>query len=228
MKRIGLHIHFYCNLLVMLTALVFANITPTETRGFYLMVVLTVFALIQGKLRDTVVMWLCFLLTVGLLFLYRYYSWSDTIISRYTFVVMRNTMPTFFALFIFATTPVSEITAGFDSLHFPKKTGIAVVTLFRYFPSLGHDVKTAYQNMKLRGLGGIRNLILHPLRTVKCFVLPLIVHLYATVEELAVSATARGAESICKRYSLYEKKFSVIDGIVLVIILVGLGGVFFL
>ena len=222
MKRIGFHIHFYCAFFVLIAAVVMTNIGTSEARCFYLMVVLTVFALIQGQIKNTIMMWACFLFAVGLLFMFRHYGWSDDVISRYTFVTMRDAMPPFYALYIFGSKPVSEITAGFDSLHFPKRTGIAIVTLFRYFPTLGHDVKTAHENMKMRGLSGVGNFVRHPARTVRCFVLPLIVHLYSTVEELSVSATARGVESNRKRHSLYGKKFAAIDGIVLVGTLAGL------
>ena len=225
MKRSGLHIHFYCCLIVLLVSLVLSNIKATEMGSLYLMVILTIFALMQCQIKNTILMWACFLGITGLLFLYRYYSWPDEIFSRYTFIVMRKALPTFYALCIFGSLPVSEIIAGFDSLHFPKKAGIAVVTLFRYFPSLSYDIKTAHENMKLRNLGGFRNFITYPARTIKCFILPLIVHLHSTVDELAVSATARGAESDNKRFSLYGKKFTTLDGIVLPAMLIALFGV---
>ena len=227
MKRAGLHIHFFCQLIVLIAVFVIGSIKPSEIRCLYLMSVVTLFALMQLRIKNTLSMWSFFLAMVGMLFLYRYFDWSDKIITRQIFIVARNAMPGMYVLFIFGSMPVSEITSGFDSLHFPKRTGIAVVTLFRYFPTMGHDVKTAYENLKLRGLGGFKNLIVHPARTVKCFLLPLFVHLYSTVEELAVSATARGVESRKKRYSLYGKKFSLLDGIITAAMLVALPCAFF-
>jgi energy-coupling factor transporter transmembrane protein EcfT len=227
MKRRGLHIHFYCKLVVLFAALVLSFIAPSETRSLYLMVVLTVFALLQFQLKNTLYFWGFFLAIVGLLFLYQYFAWPDDVVSRYTFVIMRNTLPAFLALFLLGSTPVSEITSGFDSLRFPKRTGIAIVTLFRYIPTLGQDVKTAYENLKLRGLGGAGNLVAHPARTVRCFALPLMTHLSSTAEELAISATARGAESPQKRYSLYGKRFGAVDGVILIVMLAGLAGVLF-
>lgn len=222
MKKTGLHIHIYCKLIIVLVALIVSFINPDGPRCLYLMSILTVFALIQLQIKNTVYFWVFFMALMALLYAYQYFSWSDDVVSRYSFVIMRNSMPSFLALFILGSTPVSEITSGFDSLHFPKRTGIAVVTMFRYIPTLGNDIKTAHENMKLRGLLNAGKLLMHPLRTVKFFMLPMMVHLYSTAEELAISATTRGAESDKKRTSLYGKKINFTDAVILAVMVPGL------
>jgi energy-coupling factor transport system permease protein len=217
MSRSGLSIHFYCKLAVVLITLPLSFVAPSTTRCLYLMAVLSVFALLQLHIRNTLYFWGFFLALLALLAAYQHFSWSDEVVSRYTFITMRNSMPSFFALFILGSTPVSEITSGFDSLRFPKRTGIALVTLFRYLPTLGNDLKISQENLKVRGLLRAERLFAHPARTAEYFLAPLMARLYSTAEELAISATTRGAESDTRRTSLYGKRFGLMDAVLLTI-----------
>jgi energy-coupling factor transport system permease protein len=189
------------------------------------MAAFSVFALVQGCGKQALGDLFLFGLFAGLIRLYRIFGWSDEILSRYALILGRNTMPVFFAFHILALTPPSEICAALDSLGFPKATGIVIVTLFRYFPTAGSEIRRVGENARIRGLGGF-GALLHPARSLSYVLLPLLVRALNVGEELSVAAVSRGAESPAGRHSLYEKSFDALDGVWLFLFIAG--GVCFL
>jgi energy-coupling factor transport system permease protein len=221
MPRRGLHIHVLVKLFVCLLLIVLEAVPGTEHRHAVFMAALCVFALPQGYLKQALINMLFFGVFTGVLFLYKRFNWSDDIISRYALILARNAMPVFFAFHLLALTPPSEISAALDALGFPRTTGVVIVTLFRYFPTVGTEINNIRENMRLRGIGGFRRGAAHPVRLATYMVLPLLVRALNVGEELSISAVSRGAESPARRHSFYEKPFAFADGVWLFLFLAG-------
>jgi energy-coupling factor transport system permease protein len=222
-KKRGLHIHPYVKFFVLIAAIVLVAVSDYTYAHAVIMAALCVFALIQGLFKQTAFNLLWFAVFYAVIFCYNFFGWSDIVFSRYPFVLARNSMPVFFALHILIVTPPSEISAALDKIRFPKSTGVVIVTLFRYIPTIGTELKCIKENMKIRGLTGTKQYFTHPLRSLSCVLLPLLVRALNVAEELSVSAITRGAETPAKRYSLYEKRFGFIDAAALLLFS---GGVF--
>ncbi|MDR2103590.1 MAG: energy-coupling factor transporter transmembrane protein EcfT [Treponema sp.] len=221
MTRRGLHIHVLVKLFACVLLIILEAVSGIEYRHAVFMAALCVFAMAQGYLKQTLMNVLLFGVFTGGIFLYTYFNWSDDIVSRYALILARNAMPVFFALHLLALTPPSEISAALDGLYFPKTTGVVIVTLFRYFPTVGTEINCIRENMRIRGIGGFRRGAAHPFRLLTYMLLPLLVRALNVGEELSISAVSRGAESPVRRHSFYEKPFAASDGFWLFLFLTG-------
>ncbi|MDR2202192.1 MAG: energy-coupling factor transporter transmembrane protein EcfT [Clostridiales bacterium] len=211
MKRYGLHIHVHVKLFLIVLTVVLTAVSSHKYFTPLAFAAVLIFALAQGYFKAAGYNGCFYGLFVGIVFMYNAFGWGDRIVSRYIFVIAANAMPSFFACYVFALTPPSEIASGLNGLRFPKSTGVAVVTLFRYFPTVGAETRAVRENMRVRGLGGLRQYLLHPMRSFICVLIPLLIRALGVAEQLSVSAVTRGAESKTARHSLYEKRFGIAD-----------------
>jgi energy-coupling factor transport system permease protein len=202
-------------------AWIVSSLASSANISVALTVFIGIFALLQGHIKAAVFNVSLWGFSLLMLYIYNRFGWSDVYFSRYSFVVLRNMTPAFFALHIVMLTPPSEITEGLDKLKFPKGTAVAVITLFRYFPTIGTELKSVFENMRIRGILSFKNAVLRPFLTVRCILLPLLTRALNVAEELSISAVTRGAESKNKRSSFYGKRFDALDAVILLTAVAG-------
>lgn len=107
------------------------------------------------------------------------------------------------------TVRVSEIMASFSKLLVPGTIIIPLTVLLRYFPSIGEDRRAIKKAMAMRGLRG--GFFIHPVRTIECFYVPMMMSASRRADELSCAAITRGIENPKKRTTLAEVRFRTAD-----------------
>jgi energy-coupling factor transport system permease protein len=93
------------------------------------------------------------------------------------------------------TTPPGRICAFLSRLRAPAGAIVAVLVLFRFFPTLRAELRAVRESLHNRGLTTARRLALHPLAYFEYLLIPLLMRCLRTADQLAVSAVARGIEA---------------------------------
>ncbi|WP_326716478.1 energy-coupling factor transporter transmembrane component T [Vagococcus jeotgali] len=119
---------------------------------------------------------------------------------------------------IFATVNVSvgQWVSAMKKWHIPNWLIIPFVVVCRFFPVIKQDFKDIKQAMKLRGIGlSVWETFLHPVQTLEYIIVPLLMAVEKSAQDLSASALVRGLGNEGAHTSIYETKFKVQDYILL-------------
>lgn len=133
------------------------------------------------------------------------------IFSEFYVLMFWNLSPAFLMSWDLVTTPPGKISAFLSSIHLPTSIILGVLVVFRFFPTMKSELRSVYLSMKNRNLTGIKQILQAPARTCEYVLIPLLVRILMTADQLSVSAIARGGESLGKRSSYYESKIEITD-----------------
>jgi energy-coupling factor transport system permease protein len=118
------------------------------------------------------------------------------------------------------TTTPGEFMAGMNKLHFPPKLTIPITVFLRYFPMIGEEWRKVKESMKMREVSpGIKGLIKHPVFTMECLYVPMLMSASRIADELSIAALVRGIENPIRRTCLKKIKMDISDIVVLMIFL---------
>lgn len=96
-------------------------------------------------------------------------------------------------VFLFRSTTSSEFIAAAKSAHLPPNMVLSMSVVFRFFPTIGADIRAIRDAMRLRGvLGSPATVLRHPLRTTTYVMVPLMTSMLKAGDELTASALTRG------------------------------------
>ncbi len=116
-------------------------------------------------------------------------------------------------LLIFRTSSMSRMIAAMRALHLPQGFIIAMSTTFRYFPAIKEEFIHIRAAMKLQNI---------PLASrLECTVVPLMMSVVNTSDEIAAAVVARGIENPCKKNSVIKIHMVVSDWIVMFLVTIG-------
>lgn len=151
------------------------------------------------------------LLAADLLIMMR---WGDTAIMfvaigcRYT----RKIMPTaILGGVLILTIRVGELMASLTRLKLPKSIIVPITVLLRYFPSMKEDRIAIKKAMAIRGLSG--NFLRHPVLSIECLYVPLLISASRRADELSCAAVTRGIENPKVRTTVNEVGFHLVDAV---------------
>ncbi len=120
--------------------------------------------------------------------------------------------------YIILTTRISEFSLALEKIKIPLGVQIALLVMFRFFPTIKVEAKSISNAMKLKGLSFTPfSLIKHPIRTVEYIYVPLIYSLIKTGDELTVASLTRGLGLYKKRTYLCEIGFHFVDIFMIII-----------
>ncbi len=128
------------------------------------------------------------------------------------------------AAYLVASTSVSEFIASMEKMHVTEKIVIPMSVIFRFIPAIKEEYHAINDAMRMRGirLGG-RN----PLMMVEYRLVPLMVTVVKTGDELAAAALTRGLGAPVKRTNICETGFHVADVIAAVLCIACFAAFFF-
>lgn len=148
-------------------------------------------------------------------------------VFSFVFLVLRRFSPTIMAAsFAVSQTKNSQWIATLKKCHLPFSLIVPLSVLFRFFPTLIHDMKNIRNAMKFRGIAvHTWELFLHPFKTLEFIVVPILMSAENISLDLSASALTRGLGNDSPQSSIYEVKFRWYDYLLtLVIILLTIGG----
>ena len=122
----------------------------------------------------------------------------------------------FMASLMILTTKTSEFMAAFYRIHIPDSFTIPFAVMMRYIPVIKEDWHYIKDAMKMRDLApNLKNMISHPIMTLECIYVPMMMAASKTADELSIAAVTRGIESPGPRTCLVKIQFTIKDFIVI-------------
>ncbi len=112
------------------------------------------------------------------------------------------------------TTDMGEVIASMTKMKFPDQLIIPISVMARFYYTILIDYGQIKDAMFLDGLS-VKKLIFHPLKLFEYRVVPLLMCITRTADEVTISAITRGLEVGGKRSSIYDIKFGIVDYVLL-------------
>lgn len=141
-----------------------------------------------------------------LLALIRFAGLRMAVFSEFHVLMFWNLSPVFLTGWALVSTPPGELSSFLSRVGAPTAVILGVLVAFRFFPTMRAAVSATAASMRNRGLAEAGSVARHPLRTCEYVAVPLLLRCVQVVDQLAVSATARGADSPGARGSYHVRK----------------------
>jgi energy-coupling factor transport system permease protein len=144
-----------------------------------------------------------------------------TVIRNILFFVLRMPVFYFMAMWFMEKIRLGELIGVLNKFNIPKGLIVGIAVIFRFIPTVTHEIQSVNQTMGQRGLGiGIKNIIFHPIRTVEYAMVPLVIRSITISEELSVAAMSKGMELKGTRTSAFDIAFKKSDAGILLLTVV--------
>lgn len=148
-----------------------------------------------------------------------------SIIGFYTLTVRRLFPLTMMAGFLIKSTPVSSLIYTLRKWKIPEFIIIPLSVLFRFFPTLRKDYQQIRSAMKFRGIAVTNwEMARHPLQTLEYILIPLLMNASVTALDLSSAALTRGINHPAISTSIYQKKMTFFDWMIITILIIFLIG----
>ena len=115
-----------------------------------------------------------------------------------------NTFPVLAAAWIVFMTPPGMISASLARIHCPKKIILGVLVFLRFFPTFTASWRLLRDALRKRGLSRPTQMITDPLDTYEYVMVPSLLALVDSADQLSSSAVTRAAEAPHARTSYYN------------------------
>lgn len=99
------------------------------------------------------------------------------------------------ALHLIATTSPAQLTVALRAARLPRAITVACAVMLRFLPVITAEARAVADAMRLRGIGGWRGMLRHPVLALERFTVPLIASSIRVGEDLTASALLRGLGS---------------------------------
>lgn len=171
-----------------------------------------VYAVGAGERRMAV--WLAgFLLLVSVVyFAYTRFGVRPFLLSPLRINQSWQAFPVVAAFFVLVMSPPGLISAALARARLPKKVILGALVILRFFPTFAANWRLLYDSMRKRGLLAVRQVLANPLDTYEYLMVPSLMALVKSADQLASSAVTRAAEAPTVRSSYYHRPLNVRDG----------------
>ncbi len=198
--------------LVAFVSLLASVLIAQEGVAVYLLFGVAMFYLVaQGQYKRS----LQFLLSFGVLclvwFLMITYHWQNFIISSFQIYFFWLMMPVFAVSWDLVLSPPGQISAFLSKHKAPTNVILAVLVIFRFFPTVKAEFQAIWQSMHNRGLLAVGQVCRHPLDSFEYILVPLLIRIVQISDQLTISALSRGIEAPVKRSAYYHKETTARD-----------------
>ncbi|MDO4753552.1 MAG: energy-coupling factor transporter transmembrane component T [Bacillota bacterium] len=216
-KAFGLSFDPRTKLFLLLIIVTAAMTAPALTYTLGLVMLIAAFALLCGKVRTC----LSVLLGYGIFYLLTLLvldmppsTLQATLIAF--FALLHKVYPcSIFAGIMISTTKVGAFLTAMNRMHVPRKLVIPLAVMLRYLPAIREDRRFIKDAMRLRGISG--GFFAHPVRTVECIYVPMMMAASKTADELSIASVTRGIENPAPRTGLDRIRFRIRDFLILLV-----------
>ncbi len=114
-------------------------------------------------------------------------------ISYMLFFLERTSVAFFMVAWMSNKINISRLISSLQAMRLPTSIVVALAVIFRFSPTVKSEFIAIKNTMKLRGVGiNIKNILLHPIKTVEYAFIPLFIRSIKIADEISVSAMTRG------------------------------------
>ena len=107
------------------------------------------------------------------------------------------------------TTQVNEFMAAMHRIHVPKSVIIPMTVMIRYIPMVREDWGFIHDAMRMRDVAPtVKSLLTHPIRTVECIYVPMMMSALKVADELSAASITRGLENPKQRSCMADIRFT--------------------
>lgn len=205
-------------LLMMFLTILSASMAPSLIYELGLVLLVALAALLCGERRQSLFGFMTYLLfyLITLVVMQMSGSALQTTLMAFMGLVHKVYPCGFLAGIMIATTKVSEFLSAMSRIHAPKKLVIPFAVMLRYIPTIREDWHFIKDAMQLRDVSpSLLGLLAHPVRTVECVYVPLMMAASKAADELSIASVTRGIENPSPRTCLVQIHFRVADLLVL-------------
>ena len=114
--------------------------------------------------------------------------------------------PVLVATAALVTAPPGMMSAFLTRLRLPKKLIVGVLVIVRFFPTTRTGIRKLRESLKNRGLTSLSQVARNPLDTLEYLLVPLMMALVMSADQLSASAITRAAEAPTQRSSYYSAR----------------------
>ncbi|MCK4030029.1 energy-coupling factor transporter transmembrane component T [Streptococcus iners] len=128
-------------------------------------------------------------------------------------VVLTYTWPPLLAgHFLLMTTSSYELVHGLRKWRLPEAFLLTLGVMFRFLPAIKEDARTIRASLQVRGIFlRKRDVICRPLQYLECFLVPLMMSLLRTAQELTVASLTKGLALSGKPTEYLQSSWSLLD-----------------
>ncbi|HFR3938216.1 TPA: energy-coupling factor transporter transmembrane component T [Streptococcus suis] len=128
-------------------------------------------------------------------------------------VVLTYTWPPLLAgHFLLMTTSSYELVHGLRKWRLPEAFLLTLGVMFRFLPAIKEDARTIRASLQVRGIFlRKRDVICRPLQHLECFLVPLMMSLLRTAQELTVASLTKGLALSGKPTEYLQSSWSLLD-----------------
>lgn len=116
------------------------------------------------------------------------------------------------AAHLVATTTPSALTSALVAARMPRAVVTPTSVMVRFVPVVAAEARAVADAMRLRGLGGWRSTLRHPVTTIERFTVPMLGSSLRITDDLSASALLRGVGSPPRPTCLHPPRLRAFDG----------------
>ncbi|HFR3425600.1 TPA: energy-coupling factor transporter transmembrane component T [Streptococcus suis] len=128
-------------------------------------------------------------------------------------VVLTYTWPPLLAgHFLLMTTSSYELVHGLRKWRLPEAFLLTLGVMFRFLPAIKEDARTIRSSLKVRGIFlGRLDVVCHPIQYLEYFLVPLMMSLLRTAQELTVASLTKGLALSGKPTEYLQSSWNLLD-----------------
>ena len=134
----------------------------------------------------------------------------NSFVLFFVMIVLRMLPGLLMGKYTFQTTDMSELVYSFHKIHLPDQIIIPVTVMARFFYTTSIDYNQIKDAMYIDGLTTGR-LLMHPVKFFEYRIIPLLMVLTRSADEVSTSALTRGLEVGKERTYIYTNNLKLID-----------------
>lgn len=151
-------------------------------------------------------------------------GWSQIVIITFTFYIRKIFPCAMMGGILVGTTQVNEFMAAMHRIHLSKSVVIPMTVMLRYIPMVREDWGYIHDAMQMRDVAPTaKSLLTHPIRTVECIYVPMMMSALKVADELSAASVTRGLENPNPRSCMADLHFTLTDLICVILFTVFLG-----
>ena len=137
---------------------------------------------------------------------------SDVLVPFLRGVTMMNLV-----LSLALTSKIESVMGALTQLKLPFFVTLPTTVMVRFIPSFAHDVVQVFETLKIRGWPmSFSALLLHPLRTTRLLLIPILFRALRSSETLGIAAELKGLNASAVVRMGNEQRFLLTDWVVLI------------
>ncbi|HEM3576670.1 TPA: energy-coupling factor transporter transmembrane protein EcfT [Streptococcus suis] len=162
----------------------------------------------SGQPKMALIGLLAYAMFGGLSYLSFFPAWLTHIL-----IVLTYTWPPLLAgHFLLVTTSGYELIHGLRKWRLPETFLLTLGVMFRFLPAIKEDARTISASLQVRGIFlRKRDLVCRPVQYLECFLVPLMMSLLRTAQELTVASLTKGLAVSVKPAEYIQSSWTMLD-----------------